>query len=376
MDGLFCKAMSRRLLKTPCSCFESLSTNGIIFASSSINPFAPSTSKGEWRLLRQSTRKLMWCCLVLLAIASTAAAADGIRVSYATLSAAYMDHISGMEKGYFREEGLNIEVIRAPGGVATPGLMSGQFQFSSSASSALSAAVRGGPVKIVYTNLSRPSYSLVTIKPEITSAKDLVGKKIAINSFGDTGHLSTILYLKKMGVNPSSVLFITVGRNEVRFPALRSGAIDAAPLVPRDMVALGQQKHTILADLGKDVQLVWNGVSASSRVLAENPQLVERFLRGLAKGREFARRYRDETIALISKHDPFPVEAIKVDYEVTKASMTEDGSLPDEVLRQEVATRAELTKAANPPNISAVFYLSINRKKNTPPKTKSWPTNR
>src|SRR5918999_1126357 len=311
---------------------------------------------------QQSARKLMWTWLIIFfAIASPAGAAETIRVSYATLSAAYMDHISAMEKGYFRQEGLNIEVIRAPGGVATPGLMSGQFHFSSSASSSLSAAVRGGPVKIVYTNLSRPSYSLVAIKPEITAAKDLVGKRIAVNSFGDTGHLSTILYLKKMGVNPSSVLFITVGRNEVRFPALRSGAIDAAPLVPRDMVALKDQKHTVLADLGKEIQLVWNGVAVSNKILFENAPLVERFLRGLAKGREFARRYRDETIALISKRDPSPVEAIKVDYEVTKGSMTEDGSLPDDVLREEVATRAELTKVANPPNPSALFDYSITR---------------
>jgi ABC-type nitrate/sulfonate/bicarbonate transport system substrate-binding protein len=318
-------------------------------------------------------QKLAGCCVFLsLAIASSAVAADNIRVSYATLSAAYMDHICAMDKGYLREEGLNVEVIRAPGGVATPGLLSGQFQFSSSASSAVSAAVRGGPVKIVYTNLSRPSYSLVAIKPEITSAKELVGKKIAINSFGDTGHLSTILYLKKMGVNPSSVLFITVGRNEVRFPALRSGAIDAAPLVPRDMVILKDQKHTVLADLGKEIQLVWNGVAVSNKVLSENPLLVERFLRALAKGREFARRYRDDTIALIRKRDPSPVDAIKVDYEVTKASMTDDGSLPDDVLREEVATRAELTKAANPPNASALFDYTITRKNYAQLKATGW----
>jgi len=114
------------------------------------------------KLVKHDTRKLTWACLaLLLARTSSAFAADAIRVSYATLSAA----------------GLTVEVFRAPGGVATPGLLSGQFQFSSSASSALSAAVRGGPVKIVYTNLSRPSYTLVSIKPEITSAKELVGKK-------------------------------------------------------------------------------------------------------------------------------------------------------------------------------------------------------
>lgn len=313
---------------------------------------------------RFTAHRIVICCcfLVLGAGKCFGAAVENIRVSYATLSAAYMDHICAMDKGYFREEGLNIEVIRAPGGVATSGLLSGQFHFSSSASSAVSAAVRGGPVKIVYTNLSRPSYTLVSIKPEITSARELIGKKIAINSFGDTGHLSTILYLKKMGVDPTSVLFIAVGRNEVRFPALRTGAIDAAPLVPRDLAVLKDQKHFVLADLGKEIQLVWNGVAVASKLLAENSQLVERFLRGLAKGREFARRYRDETVALISKRDPSPVDAIKVDYDVTRASMTDDGSLPDEILKDEIATRAGLTKTATPPAISTVFDYSITRK--------------
>ena len=317
------------------------------------------------------------CLAIFLAGISTATiarAADNIRVSYASLSAAYMDHICAMDKGYFREEGLNIEVIRAPGGVATPGLLSGQFDFSSSASSAVSAAVRGGPVKVVYTNLSRPNYTLVSIKPEITSAKDLVGKKIAIASFGDTGHLSTILFLKKMAVNPSSVLFIAVGRNEVRFPALISGAIDATPLTVRDTIALKEQKHFVLADLGKEIQLVWNGVAVSSKLLAENPQLVERFLRGLAKGREFARRYRDETVALIAKRDASPLSAIRIDYDVTKASMTEDGSLPDDVLKDEVATRAELTKvaAANRPNFSALFDYTITRRNYAQLKAAGW----
>ena len=342
----------------------------------------PSVKKRGWEDFQMTHRGqnfptgvfgMIYCCLfLLLAGQAIAAAPESIRVSYATLSAAYMDHICAMDKGYFREEGLHIEVIRAPGGVATPGLLSGQFQFSSSASSAVSAAVRGGPVKIIYTNLSRPTYSLVAIKSDITSAKDLVGKKIAINSFGDTGHLATILYLKKMRVNPTSVLFIAVGRNEVRFPALMSGAIDASPLTVRDLVALKDQKHFVLANLSKEIQLVWNGVATSNRLLAENPSLAERFLRALVKGREFARRYRDETVGLISKRDPTPLDAIRVDYDATKASMTEEGSLPDDVLRDEIATRAEITKAANAPDISAVFDYSIIRKNHAQLKAAGW----
>jgi len=283
-----------------------------------------------------------------------------------------MDHICAMAKGFLRDEGLKVEVIRAPGGVATPGLLSGQFDFSSSASSSLSAGVRGGPVKIVYTNLSRPSYSLASLSAGITSAKDLVGKKVAINSFGDTGHLSTLLYLKKMGVNPASVLFITVGRNEVRMPALQSGAIDAAPLVPRDMVVLAKQKPHVLAELGKEIQLVWNGVSTSHRVLAERPELVERFLRALAKGREFARRYKEDAVTMISKHDPSSVEAIRVDYDVTKASMTDEGWLPDDILREEITARAALTKVINPPSPAALFDYSYTKRNYAQLKASGW----
>ena len=128
----------------------------------------------------------------------------------------------------------------------------------------------------------------------------------------------------------------------------------------------------MLANLGKEIQLVFNGVATSNKMLAENPNLAERFLRALSKGREFARRYRDETIGFISKRDPTPIDAIKVDYDATKASMTEDGSLPDDVLRDEIATRAELTKVANPPDISAVFDYSIIRKNYAQLKAAGW----
>jgi len=294
--------------------------------------------------------------------AHAGAAADTIKVSYAVLSTAYMDHVTAMEKGYFRDEGLNVEVLRMGGGVATPALLSGQLHFSSSAGSSLSAAVRGGPVKIVYTNLSRPSYFLVATNPNIATAKDLIGKKVVINTFGDTGHLSTILYLKKYGINPSSVLFITVGRNEVRLPALLSGMVDATPLAPRELVKLGLQKQKVLADLGKEIQLVWNGVAVSSRLLAENQALVERFLRAIVKGREYARRNRDETIAIIGKHDPSPIEGLRADYEATKASMTDEGWLPDDILREEVNIRAELTKVAVPANPLGMYDYSIVKK--------------
>jgi NitT/TauT family transport system substrate-binding protein len=252
--------------------------------------------------------------------------AEEITVSYVTLTAAYMDHVVAMEKGYTLEEGLSVKVMRAGGGTATQTLLSGQLHFSSSAGTALSAALRGGLVKIVYTNMSRPTYRLVSNKPEIKTLQDLVGKKIAINTFGDTGHLATLLLFKKHGLDPKSFLFIAV-RNEARFPAFVSGSVDAAPLSPRDVAQLSPLKGHILADTTKEVQLVWNGVAVSSKLLLENPLLVERFLRAVAKGREFARRYKEPTIAMLAKHNPSPLDLLSLDYETAVASMTEEGGL-------------------------------------------------
>jgi len=298
---------------------------------------------------------------VILSIWSTGVFAEDITVSYASLGAAYMDHVVAIEKGYASEEGLNVKILRSGGGSATQTLLSGQIHFSSSAGSALSAALRGGPVKIIYTNQSRPTYKLLSNKPEIKTLQDLIGKKIAINTFGDTGHLSTLLLLKKYRLEPKSFLFIAV-RSEARFPAFLSGSVDAAPLSPRDITQIGLIRANTLADIGKEIQLVWNGVAVSNRLLANNPALVERFLRALAKGREFARRYKEQTIAMVSKHTPLPPDALLVDYDTALSSMTDEGSVADEVLKEEILTRAELIKAANVPDPSRFYDYSIIKK--------------
>ncbi len=296
---------------------------------------------------------LLYCGLV---------GAENIVVSLVTPSAAYMDHFVAIEKGYFREQNLSVEYIRAGGGVATPALLSGDLHLSTSAGSALSAALRGGPVKIVYTNLSKPSYKFITTKPEIQTLKDLTGKKIAINSFGDTQHLSLLLLLKKYHIPSTSVLFIAMGGNETRFAAFKTAAIDATLLLPRDVLQVGQPKGAILADIGKEIQLIWSGAATSNKLLAENRGLVERFLIGAIKGREYARRFKDQTIAVVSKYDKSPREGIELDYDATVSSMTAEGSVTDDVLKDEIATRAELTKMSNPPDKERLFDYSLVKK--------------
>jgi NitT/TauT family transport system substrate-binding protein len=298
--------------------------------------------------------------------------AENIVVSLVTPSAAYMDHFVALEKGYFREQNLTVEYIRAGGGVATPALLSGELHLSTSAGSALSAGLRGGPVKIVYTNLSRPSYKFISTRPEIRTLKDLAGKRIAINSFGDTQHLALLLLLKKHRIPSTSVLFIAMGRNETRFAAFKTGVIDATLLLPRDVAQVGQLNGVTLADIGKEIQLIWSGAATSNKLLAENRGLVERFLIGALKGREYAKRFKEQTLAIVGKYDKSPRDGIDLDYHATVSSMTVEGSVTDDVLRDEIATRAELTKLANPPDKEKLFDYSLVRKIYAELKVSGW----
>jgi ABC-type nitrate/sulfonate/bicarbonate transport system substrate-binding protein len=80
--------------------------------------------------------------------------AEEVSVSYASFTASYMDHLVALERGYFAKEGLTLDRIKMGGGTATQALVANKLDFSSSGSSAISAGIRGGPVKIVYTNIS------------------------------------------------------------------------------------------------------------------------------------------------------------------------------------------------------------------------------
>ncbi len=59
-----------------------------------------------------------FCLLISLPFCRGLVQAENIVVSLVTPSAAYMDHFVAIEKGYFREQNLNVEYIRAGGGVA------------------------------------------------------------------------------------------------------------------------------------------------------------------------------------------------------------------------------------------------------------------
>ena len=326
--------------------------------------------------MRSGKSVALTCALICAHLAATLAnralAEDKVRFSVAAITGSYMDEFVAIEKGYHREEGLSVEMIRAGGGIATQALIAGDLHFSTSAGSALSAMLRGAEVKVVYTNIDRPGYQLWSGQPEIRNLKDLVGKKVGVTSRGDTQELSVRLLLRKHGIDANSVVYIPVGFGATRLVALQTGTVDAVPLGAGDFAQLKQSKGHMLGDTEKEIRFAYVGLAVSSRLLARQPNLVERYLRSVIKGREYARRYREQTISILGKHTQRKREFNEFDYDSTLPVLTAEGWVGDEILKEDVAMRAELVGVSPPADYGKFFDYSTVKKIYRDLKSSGW----
>jgi ABC-type nitrate/sulfonate/bicarbonate transport system substrate-binding protein len=315
---------------------------------------------------------ILFATIALFPHATLGAAEEKVRFSVAAITGSYMDEFVAIEKGYHREEGFTVEMIRAGGGIATQALIAGDLHFSTSAGSALSAMLRGADIKVVYTNIDRPGYQVWSARPEIKSLKDLVGKKVGVTSRGDTQELSVRLLLRKHGIDANSIVYIPVGFGGTRLAALQAGTVDAVPLGAGDFAQLKQPKGHMLADTEKEIRFAYVGLAVSSRLLARQPLMVERFLRAVVKGREYARRYREQTIPIIGKYTQRKREFNEIDYDSTVPVLTPEGWVADDILKEDVAMRAELVGVTAPADYGKFFDYSIVKKIYRELKSSGW----
>jgi ABC-type nitrate/sulfonate/bicarbonate transport system substrate-binding protein len=255
-----------------------------------------------------------------------------------------------------------VEMIRAGGGIATQALMAGDLHFSTSAGSALSAMLRGAEIKVVYTNIDRPGYQLWSGQAELKQLKDLIGKRVGVTSRGDTQELSVRLLLRKHGLDANAVAYVPVGFGAQRLAALQAGSVDAVPLGAGDFAQLKQPKGHMLGDTEKEIRFAYVGLAVSSKLIARQPNLVEKFLRSVIKGREYARRYREQTIAILGKYTQRKREFNEFDYDSTLPVLTAEGWVGDEILKEDVAMRAELVNVPVPSDYTKFFDYSIVKK--------------
>ena len=210
----------------------------------------------------------------------------------------------GKEKGFFSSRGIDLTMESGQGGAAiVPGVLSGQFQFGfSNVTSLMVAQTNKVPIRVVANGVASTGkdgadFGGVTVKGDspIQSAKDLAGKKIAVNTLKNIGDTTVRESVRKAGGDPSTIEFVEIGFPQMP-AALAAGQVDAAWVVEPSLSVIKAQGGRVVA---------WNYVDAapnltvalyfaSTKLIQENPDLVKRFTEAMNESLTYAGAHADE----------------------------------------------------------------------------------
>jgi NitT/TauT family transport system substrate-binding protein len=207
----------------------------------------------------------------------------------------------GKEKGFYREEGIELQPIMAGMLQGIQGLIGGSFDYSQMLGQGGSAIMRGAPLKIVMAFDTRPSWFLLGTK-NMKSIQDLKGKQLAVSSFGAALDQMTRELLPRFGLEPMrDVILRAIEPPPNRLAALLSGAVDAAVLTHPETIIARRQGFNELIFFGDHIDFVSAGVVATEKNISQRPDFVRRFIRGALKTFYWIKSNEKEVVARLAK---------------------------------------------------------------------------
>ncbi len=222
-----------------------------------------------------------------------------VRISSKAAGESMLPYVIAQRLGFYREEGIDIEVIVARGTVATQALISGSVDYSNA--SVIPAILGGARLKIILINADKPAHYLVT-SSKISTIRDLIGKNLAISDFSGNSTLILREFLNAKGIPADRVKLITAfGDPSVRLGALLGGAVDAAPLTYELAKVAEAKGYRILAHIGDYVSSLNAALVSTDQKIETPPEEVFRVVRATLKGQLFMYRNTKESIKFFAE---------------------------------------------------------------------------
>jgi NitT/TauT family transport system substrate-binding protein len=197
----------------------------------------------------------------------------------------------GVDQGFYRKHGLDVEVIfMRTGPLAMAALASADVQavFTSS-NNVLNVAVGGLDVVIVGNVVGRLEGDFMA-RPEIKKPEDLKGKQLAIQSIGGGGWANNMLAMDYLGLDPDrdNIRFIVLGDQPSRIQALETGRAQASWMGSTFSTPLKKKGYTVLLEMAR-APIVYLGASLVVRKSAvrSEPRLYESLLKGTLDAMRF-----------------------------------------------------------------------------------------
>lgn len=258
------------------------------------------------------TRRL--CVIASVLLAQTAIAAPQTVTLFIGTTPDYANMYVARDKGFFEAEGLKLDIRLFPSGAAaTDGFRTGKVEFVASGDIPAMRLCQAMDAKII-ASVGYDGFTPVFVtKSSIKTPADLRGKTFATR-IGASGELFAQQVRDKYNIPADGFKLINLEPTDM-VAALDRGDIDGflwySPFEERAAAISGSKVRLFLR--GNEVGHT-NEVTLVARgdLVANDPELVTRFLRALIKGSDYAMKNRDETTQIVSKALKLDMKAAEV----------------------------------------------------------------
>ena len=209
-----------------------------------------------------------------------------------------------LEGGFYKQNGLDVQLDNIVSSTGIPALLSGQVQVAQlGGSETLSAAAGGGDLVII--GIIGPVYPFVFMAPaSITSIDQIKGKKIGVSNIGSTSDIATRVMLRQVNLDPEKdVTIVAVGSLENRVAALLNGAIDGGLAQPPDQLVMEDKGFHVLYDLAaQKLPSAGTAVVVQRSWLNANRDVAQRYIDSLVQAVARSRQDKEATLKVLQKY--------------------------------------------------------------------------
>jgi NitT/TauT family transport system substrate-binding protein len=217
----------------------------------------------------------------------------------------------GIEKGFYREAGLDVEIDYSMENDNAVLLATGELQFAIlSGEQVLLGRAQGLP--LVYTMAWYQQYPVgVAAKKSsgISTVADLEGKRIGLPGLFGASYIGASALLDSAGLTESDVTLESIGFNQVE--VLVADRVDAVVIYvanePVQLASMGQE--IVVLKVSDALDMVANGLVTNEKTLSENPELVEAMTLATLQAIQYTIDNPDEAYEIAKLYVPNLAEA-------------------------------------------------------------------
>lgn len=272
-----------------------------------------------------------------------------VRIATCAVSGGFAHLYTALDYGLFDKYGIKMEHIYIRGSNASlAALAADEIQFLYCAADAtIPGLATGVDAKLVAAPLVKLPYVLVTLKG-IKRVEDLKGKALGVTRAGDLSARLSRAVLKKFNMTDEVTIRSIGGSQSERYQAMVANLVQGIIVTPPlDVRAKNDGYNVIYRLVELDLPFIYSSLHASSRILRERPDVVQRVVAAFAEAIFFMEKYPDKAkVAIANAMRIKDEDALRAAYNVYAKEIIDRRMI---VPAAAVAETVELVRASGAP---------------------------